>query len=136
MGSVGFKFTKMKHKEYDLQVSVCKWLDLKYPKVLYMSDTVASLKLTMGQAMRNKKIQKDGFKTPDLIIFEPRGKYHGLFIELKIKSPFKKNGELYKSDHLEGQQKTINDLNELGYLAAFSTGFDETIEIIQDYMNS
>lgn len=136
MGSVGFKFTKMKHKEYDLQANVCKWLELQYPNLLYMSDTVASLKLTMGQAMRNKKIQKDGFKTPDLIIFEPRGKYHGLFIELKIKSPFKKNGELYKSEHLEGQQKTINDLNELGYFATFSTGFDETIEIIQDYMNS
>jgi hypothetical protein len=120
--------------EYHLQVAVCNWLDLQFPQLLYMSDTVAALKLTMGQAMRNKKIQKDGFKTPDLIIFEPRGKYHGLFIELKVKSPFKKNGELLKSEHLEGQQKTINDLIERGYYATFATGFDETIGIIENYM--
>lgn len=122
--------------EYSLQVAVCNWLDLQHPNVLYMSDTVASLKLTMGQAMRNKKIQKDGFKTPDLIIFEPRGGYFGLFIELKVKSPFKQNGELLKSDHLEGQQKTINDLIERGYYATFATGFDEAIEIIKKYMVS
>ena len=122
--------------EYNLQVAVCQWLDLQFPSVFYMSDTVASLKLTMGQAMRNKKIQKDGFKTPDLIIFEPRGGYFGLFIELKVKSPFKKNGELLKSDHLEGQQKTINDLIERGYYATFATGFDEAIEIIKKYMVS
>ena len=126
----------MKHPEYYLQVAVCDWLNLKYPTLLFMSDTVASLKLTMGQATRNKKIQKDGFKTPDVIIFEPRGKYHGLFVELKVKSPFKKNGELLKSDHLEGQQKTINDLNERGYYATFATGFDETVGIINNYMNN
>lgn len=121
--------------EYSLQVAVCNWLNLQFPNVLYMSDTVASLKLTMGQAMRNKKIQKDDFKTPDLIIFEPRGKYHGLFIELKVKSPFKQNGELLKNDHLEGQQKTINDLIDRGYYATFATGFDEAVEIIKKYMN-
>jgi hypothetical protein len=126
----------MKHPEYYLQVAVCDWLNLKYPTLLFMSDTVASLKLTMGQATRNKKIQKDGFKTPDVIIFEPRGKYHGLFVELKVKSPFKKNGELLKSDHLEGQQKTINDLNERGYYATLATGFDETVGIINNYMNN
>jgi len=101
-----------------------------------MSDTVANLKLTMGQALRNKSIQKDQFKTPDLIIFYPTKNHHGLFIELKAKSPFKKNGELYKNDHLEGQQKTINDLNKLGYYATFSTGYDQTIEIINNYLKN
>lgn len=124
----------MKHSEFELQKRVVEYLNLQYPELLFMSDTVASLKLTMGQAMRNKKIQKNGFKTPDLIIFEPRGKYHGLFIELKVKSPFKMNGELLKSEHLEGQQKTISDLINLGYYATFATGFDETIEIIKSYM--
>ena len=121
--------------EYDLQANVCHWLDLQFPTALYMSDTVASLKLTKRQAVRNKAIQKDGFKTPDLLIFEPRGKYKGLFIELKVKSPYKLNGELLKNKHLEGQQKTINDLIKRGYYATFSTGFDETIEIIKKYMN-
>lgn len=124
----------MKHKEFDLQKAVCAYLNVKHPDVLYLSDTVANLKLTMGQAVRNKSIQKYGFKTPDLLILEPRAGYHGLFIELKIKSPFKKNGELLKNDHLEGQQKSIEDLNKKGYYATFSTGMDETIEIIEKYL--
>ena len=128
----------MNHPEFELQKAVCIYLDIKHPKILYMSDTVASLKLTMGQAVRNKSIQKDDFKTPDLIIFQPNKDYHGLFIELKSlgKSPFKKNGELLKNKHLEGQQKTINDLIRKGYYATFATGFDETIEIIEKYLKT
>ena len=51
----------MNHKEYNLQKQVCRYLNLKHPKVLYMSDTIANLKLTKQQAGRNKAIQKDGF---------------------------------------------------------------------------
>jgi hypothetical protein len=70
-----------------------------------------------------------------LIILEPKGKFHGLCIELKIKSPFKKNGELLKNEHLEGQQKSIFDLQQKGYFAKFSVGFDETKELIDWYMS-
>lgn len=125
----------MKHSEFELQKSVCRYLDAQYPNAPYYSDTIASIKLTMGQAVRNKAIQKDGFKLPDLVILHPNKKFKALFIELKIKSPFKKNGELLKNDHLEGQQKSINDLLKLGYYATFSTGFDETKQIIDSYMN-
>ena len=120
--------------EYTLQKQICQWLSKNHPDILFLSDTIASVKLTMPQAIRNKAIQKEGFKTPDLLIFEPRGNYKGLFIELKVKSPFKKNGELLKCDHLEGQQKTINDLNEKGYFACFSWSFEMTIEIIENYL--
>jgi len=101
-----------------------------------MSDTVASLKLSMGQKVRNKAIQKDGFKTPDLIILEPNEKYCGLFIELKVETPYKKNGELKKCEHLEAQQKSVNDLKSKGYYATFSWGFDMTKNVIDDYMNN
>lgn len=126
----------MKHEEFKLQQSVCKYLNLKYPHVLYLSDTIASVKLTEIQAYRNKTIQKDGFKCPDLIILYPTYEYHGLFIELKIKSPFKKDRTLYKNEHLEAQQRTIDDLNKRGYFATFATGFDEAKEIIDKYLNS
>jgi len=124
----------MKHHEFDLQKAVCLYLSKVYPRVLFLSDTIANVKLTMIQASRNKAIQKEGFKCPDILILEPRGNYCGLFIELKIKSPFKKNGELLKNEHLEGQQRTIDDLNALGYLACFSVGFDETKLIIDNYL--
>lgn len=97
----------MKHQEYVLQKAICRLLDYQYPKVLYLSDTIANLKLTVPQKARNKAIQKEGFKCPDLLILEPNKFYKGLFIELKIKSPFKKNGELYSDEHLEGQQKSM-----------------------------
>ena len=94
----------MKHPEYKLQKAVCQYLEMQYPNVLFLSDTIASVKLTMQQAVRNKAIQKKGFKCPDLLILEPSKFGHcGLFLELKIKSPFKKNGEVYENDHLKGQ---------------------------------
>jgi hypothetical protein len=124
----------MKHPEYHLQKQVCAYLNLQYPKVMFLSDSVAFVKLSMPQAVRNKQIQKSGFKCPDLIILEPKGKYHGLFIELKVKSPFKKDGSILKNEHLEGQQKTISDLQEKGYFAVFCTGFNEAKETIDFYM--
>lgn len=126
----------MKHDEFDLQVAVCEYLSYQYPDVQFMSDTIASLKLTAMQASRNKKIQKNGFKLPDLCIFESRNGFHGLFIELKIKTPFKKDGSIKASanDHLKGQMETIELLNQKGYKAIFSWGFDMTKEIIDAYL--
>ncbi len=109
-------------------------MNIQYPDVLYMSDTIANVKLTIPQSVRNKKIQKEGFKCPDLLILEPKGKYHGLFIELKVKNIYKKNGELLKNDHLDGQAKTISDLKDKGYYATFSIGFENTKQIIDWYM--
>ena len=126
----------MKHLEYDLQVAVCEYLSYQYPDVNYMSDTIANLKLTATQASRNKKIQKKGFKTPDLLIFEPKNNFCGLFIELKLETPFKKDGAIKAStnDHLKLQLKTIEILNKKGYSAHFSWGFDMTKEIIDNYL--
>lgn len=121
--------------EFELQKSICRWLNVQYPKVLYLSDTIASVKLTIPQQNRNKLIQKNGFKTPDLLIFEPNKEFKGLFIELKVKSPFKKDGTLLKDEHLESQQKTINDLKQKGYYACFSWSLEMTMYIINKYMS-
>jgi hypothetical protein len=101
-----------------------------------MSDTVASLSLTGAQGRRNKAIQKDGFKTPDLIIFESMGRYCGLFIELKATDDdlFKKRSKDLKNDHVTGQYKSIHDLRAKGYFACFCSGFDETKNVIDTYM--
>ena len=124
----------MHHKEYNLQKQVSKYLELQYPSVLFFSDTIANVKLNKKQGSRNKAIQKDGFKMPDIIILEPNKQFNGLCIELKIESPFKKNGELKKSEHLQGQAKSIKDLNNKGYFATFAVGFDETKKIIDNYL--
>ena len=127
----------MKHHEYDLQVAVCRYLSYQYPDVEYMSDTIANLKLTQSQASRNKKIQKNGFKCPDILILEPKNNFFVLFIELKLETPFKKDGTIKASanDHLKGQLETIEKLNAKGYKACFSWGFDMTKGIIDNYLN-
>lgn len=123
-----------KQPEYHLQKMVCQYLRLQFPDVLFLSDTVASVGLTVPQGVRNKAVQKHGFKTPDLLILEPRGGYAGLFIELKVESPFKKDGTLKKDKHLEGQMKSINDLKKKGYYASFAWGFEMTKTMIDNYM--
>lgn len=121
--------------EFDLQKRVCSYLRAAYPSVFFMSDTIASLKLTKGQKVRNSQIQKPGFKTPDLIIFAPKGKYHGLFIELKAETPYKLNGELKASQHIREQNETIEKLRKLGYYADFAWSFDAVVNIINRYLN-
>jgi hypothetical protein len=101
-----------------------------------MSDTIASLKITKIQGARNKLIQKNGFKCPDILIFEARKGYFGLFIELKNQTPFKKDGSIKASqkDHLKLQKECLEKLSSKGYYAVFSWGFDMTKKIIDEYL--
>jgi glycerophosphoryl diester phosphodiesterase len=126
----------MKHLEYDLQVAICRYISYQYEDVLFTSDTIANLKLTPTQASRNKKIQKTEFSSPDLLILEPRNGFSGLFIELKIETPFKKDGTIKasKDNRLENQLNAINTLKAKGYFCCFSWGFDMTKEIIDNYL--
>jgi len=120
--------------EFLLQKQVCEYIKLQYPKLFFMSDTISFLKLTYAQQARNKAIQTDVFKCPDLIIFKPNGKYHGLFIELKAETPYKKDGALKKSDHLEAQHETLGILKARGYYATFGWEFEQIKAIIDDYL--
>lgn len=121
--------------EFKLQRQACAYLRIQYPRVNFMTDTIASVKLTEAQATRNASVQKRGFKTPDLIVFAPRGKYHGLFIELKTKTPFKKDGTLLENAHLKAQEQTIKGLQADGYCAQFSWEFEDVKKLIDWYLN-
>ena len=124
----------MKHNEFELQKAVCNYLKLKYPSVLFDSDTIANVKLTAPQQARNKAIQKEGFKRPDICIYYPTELYSGLFIELKIETPYKKDGTLKSGDHLRGQYETMKHLTALGYHCSFAWTFDMAIQIIDKYL--
>jgi len=125
----------MVHPEHLLQKQVCTYLRYKYSKTFFMSDTIANMKLTIPQKVRNKAIQKEGFHCPDLLIFECKHGYGGLFFELKSKSPYKKDGTLYADEHLENQCKTIIELQRLGYYASFEWDIDTIIKKIDWYLN-
>lgn len=120
-------------QEENLQIAVCNYLRAQYPKVLFNSD-LSGIKLTMGQAVKAKKLRSSkGF--PDLVIYEPRGNYHALFLELKREGEkiLNKKGDL-KTDHLKEQDEVISKLCVKGYLACFAIGFDEAKKIIDLYL--
>jgi hypothetical protein len=120
--------------EKDLQINICRWLKLQYPEVIFTSES-SGLRLTIGQA-RSLAKQRSGKGLPDLMIFEPRGDYHGLFIELKREGEkvFRRDGQIRSDAHLQDQYSVINRLNDKGYLAEFAIGFDEARALITKYM--
>lgn len=121
--------------EAELRRMLARWLQYQYPNIIYRFDLAADLKLTMGQARKHKELHpKRGY--PDLFIAEPRGKYCGMYVELKAegKSPYKRNGELKSDEHLKEQEVMLNKLNSRGYFAKFATGFNEAKGLIESYL--
>ena len=59
-------------KESDLQIMVADYLRLRYPKVLFHSDFGSGIKLTKGQAMKQKRQNGGRRGWPDMFIAESR----------------------------------------------------------------
>jgi len=122
-------------KESELQEAVARYIRIRYPEVLFHSDFGSGIKLTKGQAIKQKR-QNGGIRGwPDMFIAEGRGKCRGLFIELKkdktrIK---KKNGE-WASEHIAEQAQLMSRLRGRDYEAQFAVGFDEAVDIIDEYL--
>ncbi len=120
-----------------LTQKVARYLQTQYPKIIYKFDLSSDQKLSIFQSKRNSTLQGIWSKgSPDLSIFRAAGGYHGLFIELKAdgKSPYKLNGELKKDKHLENQDEFHQKLRDEGYYVTFATGFNETKNILDNYL--
>jgi hypothetical protein len=119
--------------EKQLHKQICDYIKLQYPKVLFNTD-MSGIKLTIGQAIQAKKLRSgNGF--PDIIIYESNKNFNALFLEVKKETPFKKDGNLKKSKHLEEQDDIHLKLWEKGYKASFVWSFDMAKEIIDNYLN-
>lgn len=145
--------------EAELQTQVADYLRLQYPGVLFHSDFGSGIKLTMGQAIKQKR-QNGGRKSwPDMFIAEPRNvkaiakqidyddnrvigaftlleQKYGLFLELKRQGTriYKKDGTLTANEHIQEQAKMLEQLRKRGYKAEFACGFDEAKKIIDEYL--
>lgn len=130
--------------EAELQAEVALYIRMQYPDVLFHSDFGSGIKLKPWQA-KTQKIQNGGRRAwPDMFIAEPRDidsgqiswrHLSGLFIELKkdgIRLK-KKNGE-WASDHIAEQAEVLEKLRKKGYIAEFAVGFDEAINLIDNYL--
>ena len=150
--------------ELDIQIQVADYLHLHYPNVLFHSDYGSGLKLTIGQARKQYRLQGGRRAWPDLFIAEPMARKidlskdspfdkaakllmrAGLMIELKkageklhpgprAKNRFKSiDGKEYKTEHLMEQADVLYKLRQAGYAAEFACGFDEAKEIIDMYL--
>lgn len=144
--------------EADLQVQVADYLRLQYPSVMFHSDYGSGIKLTMGQAIKQKRQNGGRRAWPDMFIAEPKGvraeckviqpedsvikedqfieHKHGLFLELKKAGTriFKKDGTLVADEHIREQFDVLEQLTRKGYVAEFACGFDEAKEIIDNYL--
>jgi len=124
----------IKPKEQSIQLQVCDFIRYQYPNVLFQCDLASGMKLTMGQASKAKRMRSNsGF--PDIFIAEPRGFFHGLYIELK------RDGErIYKidgtpaSDHIANQIDLHRKLMAKGYDVCFAVGFDKAVSLIREYL--
>lgn len=127
--------------EAELQKQIALYIRVQYPDVIFHSDFGSGVRLTPWQA-KTQKIQNGGRRAwPDMFIAEPRfgtrrnKDQAGLFIELKKEGVRlkKKNGE-WGSDHIKEQAELLSELKKRGYMAEFAVGFDEAINLIDEYL--
>ena len=108
-------------KEYELQKAVCKYLDLN--NILYCGSMGGQYQIHFSQRIKAKKSgYKKGF--PDLFIYEPKGKYNGLAIELKVGY-----NKATKEQWFWNEQ-----LNKRNYKAVVCCGIDEALSVIKNYL--
>lgn len=117
--------------EHDEQVAVVNYLQLAYPNVMFWSNPngahlAGSLK---ARASQMNKLKAEGFLpgVSDLTIFEPRGGYSALFIEMK-----RLGGGNGASDN---QLWFIREVEKRGAIGFVANGFEEAKQILDDYLN-
>ena len=122
--------------EYSEHKAVANYLKLQYPNIIFTSDS-SGIRLSIGNAKKMLAL-KSNCKIPDLLIFAPNEKYHGLIIEIKRTDEkiYLKDGSLSKSKHIQQQNETLERLSAIGYYAVFGVGFDACKKIIDTYFKS
>ena len=118
----------MNDAEHRHQCSVAQYLDLKYPGLLWTA-SCGGMRTSIGAAVKMKKM---GYKKgcPDIMVFEPRGLYHGLFVELKAPAGFGQAAGKIKPEQME----FLSWASLRGYKAEFAYGSQEACRIIDDYL--
>lgn len=112
---------KNRSPEHDIQVALTRYLEA-HPQSPLFSATVGGVRLAMHTA---KKMKQAGYKRgiPDLLIFEPRGMYSGLAIEVKTE---KGRPSTYQKDW-------IKRLNSNGWRAEICYGLAACMQVIDEY---
>lgn len=125
--------SSMSRSEEDIQKSFVTYLKSKYPGIITSSTGNFS---SVKNAAKNVRMgYTPGF--PDIAIFEQKGAYAALFIELKKPAVVSKNGtRLKKSGTVSSKQKKIiSRLKKKGYYSCVAYGLKSAKRITEIYMN-
>jgi len=117
----------MKHNESAHQQQVIEWVRMasrsaKYPMLNMLHCSLNGVKLSKTQA-GIAKAQGMLSGVPDLFLPVPRGKYHGLFIEMK-------HGTNTLTDN---QKKFLQNAANVGFAVSVCYSAQEAIKRIEDY---
>ena len=107
--------------EFDIQRDLFK----KFSHLDLMFATASGVKIPIGLVLKCKLsgIIKKGL--PDIVIPYPRNGFHGLYLELKT-----------ETGHPSPEQSFfIKRLREEGYMALVAFGYDDAVNIIEDYFS-
>lgn len=111
--------------EANQQEIVVKYIRLAYPTALYCASAGGMWTSDSQRIKMAKTGYVKGF--PDLFVYEPRGEFHGLAIEMK-----RVKGSKIEPEQIEWQEQ----LRNRGYASYICKGKDEAIKIIDEYFNS
>lgn len=114
---------------------ICDYIRIQYPNALFVSDMSGNAQTYVQAAMA--KMLRSTAGIPDLFVAVPKGKYHGLWLEIKREgSPiYLKDGSLSKERHVQEQATVLQKLLYNGYQANFAVGFQSAKDQIDTYMN-
>lgn len=118
---------KLKVTESQIQIMIFDWASFqkgKYPELELMFHVPNGGSRHVLEAVN---LKKQGVKSgvPDIVLPAPKGKYHGLYLELKATK---------KNKPSDNQKWWIEELNNQGYKAEVAYGFDEAIQVITSYL--
>ena len=119
--------------EARLQQQVVRYVRYQYPKIMFKCD-LNGVHLTIAQYTKLKALGNTKGH-PDLVFYEARHGYNGLFIELKIDKTrlFSSTGNPV-TEHIREQNAYLEELRQRGYKAEFAVGFAQAKEIIDEYL--
>ena len=123
------------NSEASMHEQLAQYIRMQYPNVLFHTDFAAGIKMTMGQAVKNKRLQS-GRAWPDLFIAKRQGAYGGLFLELKKEGTriLLKNGKFTKDAHAQEQLEVLEQLAEQHFACRMVAGFGQAKFVVDQYM--
>lgn len=123
---------KTETSEKVLHRKICSLLTEGYPTVYYDSDS-SGIRVSSGVA-RELKQTRSVHAHLDLTILEPRGKFKGLILEVKVVTPYLKDGSLSTNPHIQDQYTTMLLLESKGYKCFFCWSLEQAQDILKNYL--